>query len=86
MCESCGGFVMAGDPKDFPAMLARRKAEQDSDYGPSLEYAMEQYREDTAPGDENEAPREFWPSTCSFRNVLYQAGKKDGDGGESVSR
>ena len=30
------------------------------------------------PDRPNQAPQEFWPSTCTFRSILYSAGKRLG--------
>jgi hypothetical protein len=54
------------------------EASKDGNFGPSIEHALERYRDDTAPDNSNQAPKEFWPSTCSFRSILYSAGKRLG--------
>ena len=43
--------------------------------------ALEQYRKDASPDSPNQVPREFWPSTCRFRGILYRAGKRLGRDG-----
>ena len=73
-----GGVGMAGDPRDFAYQMALRRSSQGGDFGPSIDHALERYREDTAPDSPNQAPRSFWPSTCAFRNILYSAGKRLG--------
>ena len=77
--ESCsGGYVMAGNPRDFPYMKALLQASQGDDFAPLMEHALERYREDTAPENPNQSPQEFWPSTHRFRSILYKAGKRLG--------
>jgi hypothetical protein len=73
-----GGYIIGGDPRDFPFMKALMQASQDADFGPPFEHALERYREDVAPERPNLAPREFWPSTRAFRDILYRAGKRLG--------
>jgi hypothetical protein len=69
---------MAGSPRDFPYMKTLLQASEDGDFLPAIEHALEQYRQDVSPGNPNRAPREFWPSTCRFRGILYRAGKRLG--------
>jgi len=69
---------MAGSPRDFPYMQSLLQASEDGDFLPSIEHALEQYRKDVSPENPNQAPREFWPSTCRFRGILYRAGKRLG--------
>jgi hypothetical protein len=79
---ACGGeFVLAGNPRDFPHMKALLDASRAGDFGPSIEHALESYRQDEAPESPNQAPREFWPSTCRFRSILYRIGKLLGRAG-----
>jgi len=73
-----GGFIMTGNSRDFAYQMALRDSSNGGDFGPSIEYALERYREDTAPDSPNHAPRAFWPSTCAFRTILYRAGKRNG--------
>ena len=73
-----GGFVMAGDPRDFAYQMALQQSSQGGDFAPSIDPALERYREDIAPEGPNQAPKTFWPSTCAFRNILYSAGKRLG--------
>jgi hypothetical protein len=73
-----GGYGMAGSPRDFPYMRSLLQASEDGDFLPSIEHALEHYRSDAAPDHPNRAPREFWPSTCRFRGILYRAGKRLG--------
>jgi hypothetical protein len=73
-----GGFVMAGDPRDFAYQMALQQSSQGGDFAPSIDHALERYREDIAPEGPNQAPKTFWPSTCAFRNILYSAGKRLG--------
>jgi hypothetical protein len=76
---STGGYAMVGSPRDSPYLKAVMQASQDGDFGPAIQHAMEKYREDAAPERPNQAPKEFWPSTCRFRSVLYKAGKQAGE-------
>jgi hypothetical protein len=77
--ETCpGGFVMAGDPRDFSRQLALHRSSQVGDFGPSIDYAFELYQEDTNSDSPNQALKAFWPSTASLRNTLYNAGKNLG--------
>lgn len=79
--ESCGGgFAIGGSPRDFPYLRTLLQASEDGEFDAPIEHALERYRDDTAPDRPNYAPREFWPSTCSFRSILYRAGKKLGPG------
>jgi hypothetical protein len=43
---------------------------QSADFELSIRSALEQYEQDRT----NQAPREFWPSTRSFRGILHRAG------------
>lgn len=76
-CEG-GGFVMSGHPKDRPYMMAMMRASKDGDFGPAIAHALEQYHEDADPENPNLAPKAVWPSTSSFRSILYQAGRQMG--------
>jgi hypothetical protein len=78
--KSCGGFIMAGNPRDFGYQMSLMQASKDGNFAPAIEAALERYREDTAPDGPNYAPKEFWPSTCSFRSILFHAGKLSGQG------
>jgi hypothetical protein len=40
--------------------------------------ALRLYARDTDPANPNLAPRECWPSTTEFRNILYKAGQHQG--------
>jgi hypothetical protein len=75
---SGGGFVMAGDPRDFAYQMTLRQSSQGGDFGPPINHALERYSEDAAPDSPNQAPKTFWPSTCAFRTILYGAGKRLG--------
>jgi hypothetical protein len=75
-CE--GGFGMSGHPKDRPYMMAMMRASKDGDFGPAIAHALEQYQEDTDPESPNLAPKAVWPSTSSFRSIMYQAGRQMG--------
>jgi hypothetical protein len=73
-----GGYVMAGDPSDFDRQRRLMDATRGGDFAPSIEDALEKYREDTSPVNPNCGPKEYWPSTGAFRSVFYQAGKRLG--------
>jgi hypothetical protein len=76
---SCGGgYILSGRPEDMPYLNALVQASRDGDFGPPIEHALEEYRQDTAPDSPNQAAREFWPSTCRFRGILFKAGKRLG--------
>jgi hypothetical protein len=59
-------------------MNAFRQATLDGQFNPPFEHALKLYREDTDPDNPNEAPKEFWPSAYSFRNVLFAAAQHSG--------
>ncbi len=67
-----------GSPEDFPYFESLHQSSLDGDFGPPFEYALKKYRKDSNPKDPNLAPREFWPSTLAYRNILYRAGKRLG--------
>ncbi len=73
-----GGYVSSGDPREFASQRRLMDATRSGDFEPSIEDAMEKYREDTEPSTRNYAPKEYWPSTGAFRTVFYQAGKRLG--------
>jgi hypothetical protein len=73
-----GGFIFAGDPKDLPRQRRLMDATRNGDFGPSIEDAIEKYREDTSPETRNYAPKEYWPSTGACRTLFYEAGKRLG--------
>ncbi|HWE51750.1 MAG TPA: hypothetical protein VG273_18290 [Bryobacteraceae bacterium] len=73
-----GGRIMMGSPEEFPYLESLHKSGIDGDFGPPVAYALEKYRKDSNPKDPNRAPREFWPSTCTYRRILYGAGKRLG--------
>jgi hypothetical protein len=72
-CE--GGYILAGDPRDFDRQRRLIDATRSGDFEPSIEDAIEKYREDISPATRNYAPKEYWPSTGAFRAVFYQAGR-----------
>jgi hypothetical protein len=77
--QTCtSGFVMSGNPRDMPYMRSMIEASRDGNFEPAIGYALEKYREDTDPENPNEAPKPFWPSTASFRSILYGAGNRLG--------
>jgi hypothetical protein len=59
--------------------MALQHASQDGDFAAPMAYALERYREDAAPDNPNQAPREFWPSACTYRGILYHAGIRLGE-------
>jgi hypothetical protein len=73
-----GGYIMAGDPRDRDAQRRLMDATRSGDFAPSVEDAIEKYREDTAPTARNYAPKEYWPSTGAFRKLFYEAGRRVG--------
>ena len=73
-----GGYIMAGDPRDRDAQLRLIDATRSGDFAPSVEDAIEKYREDAAPTTRNYAPKEYWPSTGAFRKLFYEAGRRVG--------
>jgi hypothetical protein len=79
-----GGFIMGGSRRDFPYMMALMQASRDGEFDRPLEEALVRYREDTAADAPNRSMREFWPSTCLFREVLYAAGKRLGEGAAAL--
>lgn len=84
--ESCegGGFVMAGDPRDFPYIGSLMQAAKDGEFGAAFEHAWEQYEKDTDPDDPNRAPKEFWASTGRYRSILCHAGRRLGKGAAAL--
>ena len=78
--ESCGGSIgIGGNKDDIPYLKALLEASRDGDFGPAIEYALKEYREDSEPEGLNDVPKEFWPSTSRFRSILYSAGKRLGN-------
>jgi hypothetical protein len=75
-CE--GGYVLAGDPRDFDRQRRLIDATRSGDFEPSIEDAIEKYREDTSPATRNYAPKEYWPSTGAFRTLFYHAVRRLG--------
>jgi hypothetical protein len=70
-----GGYIFMGDPRDFDRQRRLMNATQPGDFEPSMEDAIEKYREDTSPATRNYAPKAYWPSTGAYRSLFYQAGK-----------
>ena len=73
-----GGYALAGGPRDFDRQRRLIDATRSGDFEPSINDAIEKYREDTSPATCNYAPKEYWPSTGAFRTVFYQAGRRLG--------
>jgi len=75
------GFVMGGfggSSNDIPQMIAMFEAQRQGNFEPMLREALRLYSEDSATTNPNRAPRECWPSTQAFRDLLYSAGKSLG--------
>lgn len=73
------GFIVGGcSPEEVDKNLAMLHAEQTGDFEPRFREALRLYAEDSDPAQPNYAPRECWPSTQTFRDALYLAGKKHG--------
>ncbi len=78
--EVCGGSLgVAGSTSDLPYLQALLQASRDGEFDAPLQFALDRYEDDVAPGNPNQVPREFWPSTCNFRGVLYHAGLRLGE-------
>jgi hypothetical protein len=79
--ESRGGrgIGFAGDPRELPYTLAIMQATNDGDFEPGIAHALEKFKHDTEPNNSNQAAKEFWPSACAFREILYAAGKRLGE-------
>jgi hypothetical protein len=73
-----GSYYFLGAPRDLPYVERLMQASRDGGFAPPLEDALERYREDSAPEHPNRSARECWPSTCAFRQILYNAGKRLG--------
>jgi hypothetical protein len=78
-CEG-GGWGFGAASEDVAYQRALFAASRSGDFAVPIEHALERFREDTAPDNSNEAPREFWPSTARFRSILHHAGMRLGDG------
>jgi hypothetical protein len=79
-----GGYFLSGDPADFPRQRRIIDAARSGDFAPSIEDALEKYKQDTSPDAPNYAPREYWPSTGAYRSTLYQAGQRLGSDAASL--
>lgn len=55
---------------------ALRQASEDSDFGPAIDLAHKRYLDHVSPERPNQALEEFWPSSSTFRSILYRAGKR----------
>ena len=73
------GYGMGGDPRDFPYMKTLIDGMEDGDFRESITYAEEKYKMDAHPASPNQVPKEFWPSTHAFRQILFQSGKRLGE-------
>jgi hypothetical protein len=77
--ETCtGGFIMTGSSQGLSHQMALHRSSQAGDFGPSIDHALELYREDTNLESPNRALKAFWPSTSSLRTTFYGAGKRLG--------
>ena len=79
-CGSGGGYIISGSRDDMPYLKSMVAASRTGEFEAPLLHAMERFQRDAAPGDPNEALREFWPSTAQFRSILYRAGQRLGAG------
>jgi len=70
-----GGYILAGDPKDFDRQRRLIDATRSGDFETSIEDALEKYREDTSAATPNYAPKQYWPSTSAFRTLFFLAGR-----------
>jgi hypothetical protein len=70
-----GGYFLSAHPADFPRLRSIIDAARRGDFVPSIEDALDQYRQDSSPDAPNYAPKEYWPSTGVYRSTLYQAGQ-----------
>ena len=73
-----GGYMLAGDPRDFDRQRRLIDAVRNGHFALSIEDALEKYREDTSAVTPNYAPKEYWPSTGIFRTIFHQAGTRLG--------
>jgi hypothetical protein len=73
-----GGYILAGDPRDFDRQRRLIDATRSGNFDRSIEDAIEKYREDESAATRNYAPKEYWPSTAAFRTVFYHAGRRLG--------
>ena len=71
-----GGF--GGSTNDVPQMIAMFETQRQGNFEPMLRKALRLHSEDSAATNPNRAPRECWPSTQAFRDLLYSAGKSLG--------
>jgi hypothetical protein len=79
-----GGHLLTGHSRDRAAQLRLMDATRSGDFAPSIEDAIEKYREDTEPTTRNYAPKEYWPSTGAFRKLFYEAGRCIGSEGAKL--
>lgn len=84
-CE--GGYIIASTgPKDFDRQLRLMNASRNGDFRPSIEDAIEKYREDTSLETPNYAPKEYWPSTGAFRTAVLSSRQAPRPGRGQASR
>jgi len=73
-----GGFIFAGNPKDLPRQRRLMDATRNGDFGPSIEDAIEKYREDTSPETptmrrKNTGPLQAHSARCSIKPASASA-------------
>ena len=77
--ETCtGGVIMTGGRRELSLRIALHESARAGDFGPSIEHALDLYREDIDPESPNQALKPFWPSTSTVRTTFYTAGKRLG--------
>jgi hypothetical protein len=77
------GIHESGQPMDYITVgdtWIEVSEDLDSTFESAFEAAHRLYKEDSAAGNLNTAPQECWPSANAFRNILYRAGRYEGDG------
>ena len=75
--ESIGESWKVGKGVRIRGVRTRRFSGK-QDPGSLFECALRKYRADINPSNPNRAPRDSWPSTCAFRQILYDMGKERG--------
>jgi hypothetical protein len=68
------GFVGVGRPEEIAALRAMMLAEEEGNFEPHFEHALDLFLKDTGSERHNYAPVECWPSTQAFRHAMYRAG------------
>ena len=70
---ACDDAMMIGDSEVIPMTEALA-----NDFEAAFREANDRYARDSDPENPNEAPKECWPSTWEFRNILFKAGQHQG--------